>query len=283
MSAAASDFWSSKQALDKEIHQRLFKDFSERCEAFPIEKMSTEDIQGSTLYGTTKKDFYFSTGAHETFENIMRTLRYFPVNQVHLRMWRHLVDEVYRYINYDVIPSEPNQFVTELLTLERIMRGVQIFNLYGSQTDVDRTKASEILGLSPERLAIFIPRSYFKRGAQHQLTSQRGLSKDTVGHYLKQPYEYSFSDFDIGEGELFKPIFLYLLKTIAHRRDPKFLRIIREDTPISYTDFSRQSWGMESINKMVDFDKRLRHPFPAFDNILGRVISKEEYLDIYGL
>lgn len=89
MSAAASDFWSSKQALDKEIHQRLFKDFSERCEAFPIEKMSTEDIQGSTLYGTTKKDFYFSTGAHETFENIMRTLRYFPVNQVHLRMWRH--------------------------------------------------------------------------------------------------------------------------------------------------------------------------------------------------
>lgn len=283
MSVISNDYWESKKKYDSELQNKLFNDLVARCNDFPIEQLSTADVVGSSLYSNSKQDFYFSIEMHQTFLNIVRTLKYFPVNQSNLRTWRFLVDEAYKYINYDILPTEYPQFITEFLTLERVVKGIQIFNLWGTDPETDIKKASQKLGLSPERLSIFIPRTIFEHGSIYHLTKRFGLSKETGLCLNSEPLTYSLSDFNVGEGEFFKPVLLYMLKTIAKRRSFNTMESIRNNQPVLLSDFKAKTWGLDPVNKSIDHEDSLLHPFPAYDNMLCRVISREEYLDIYGL
>lgn len=111
MSVISNDYWESKKKYDSELQNKLFNDLVARCNDFPIEQLSTADVVGSSLYSNSKQDFYFSIEMHQTFLNIVRTLKYFPVNQSNLRTWRFLVDEAYKYINYDILPTEYPQLM----------------------------------------------------------------------------------------------------------------------------------------------------------------------------
>ena len=283
MSLASKDYFKAKQRHEQEIKHQLLQSLEAGCTEFPVEQLSSEEVVGSSLYATNKSDFYFSIEAHQTFTDIVRTLRFMPIDQTDLRTWRYVVDEVYRYINYDTFPPPHTQFITEFLNLERIVRGIHIFNLYGSDPEMDIEKASQALKLSPERLSIFIPRTYFKRGSNQHLNYNYGLDKETGLALKARPLRYSIDDFNIGEGEFFTPTFLYVLKTIAKRRSLRTLNAIKSEERLSIKELKSMTWGIDPIIKMADRENGLLHPFPAYDNLLCREITKEEYLDIYGL
>jgi hypothetical protein len=280
---SSNEFWLAQQKFRKEMRLQMLRDFEENCEHFPVEMMSSEDIRGSSLYATTKKDFYFSMDKLNKFEEIYRTLHYFPVNQSNLRFWKRLVFEVFRYINYNVVPKEYNLFAIEFLSLERIIRGIQIFVLLGSETELSIEGLANRLGMSQEHLLFFIPNSKFESGSPFTLTDRTGLSMETGKFLFEHPFSYSVETFDLGEGGLFKPEFIYMLKTLAKRRSPGLISQIREDVSFYLTDFKRLTWGIVPVNKYTKADGSLLHPFPAYDNLLCRIITKEEYLEIYGI
>lgn len=283
MTITSKDYYDAKQQHERETHEKLLEDLKATCNEFPVEELSSEDIRGSSLYSHDKTDFYFSIDAHKTFTDIARTLRYFPVDQKDLRIWRYIVDEVYRYINYDTFPVDHTQFITEFLNLERIIRGVHIVNLFGTDPSMTLEKASKALHLTTDRLSILVPRVYFERGSNQHVNSTYGLDTEIVSALKSKPLHYTLENFNFGEGEFFTPTFLYILRTIAKRRSQRTVNAIKNEERLTIKDLRSLTWGIEPVIKMVDRDSLLLHVFPAYDNMLSKEITREEYLDIYGL
>lgn len=268
------NYYLAEQRFQLEIARELAEPLKDKINELPFEMLSDISRESLTYY---TKDLSFDVDTHHELLVILKTLRHYPIDQRQLSFWRRIVDDLYRFINFDILPRQLLIDFTDTFIAERLLVGIRLVVLYGTLPRISKDILCDALNFSEKELELFVTIQRFGFNPDAFLSNNEYL-KSLVSKYRNNPFTFTSETFKYyDEGHLLIPIFVCYLRSIAKRKTPEVLnRILRGDNLY----FAKK--GRIEVYTFGLHIKGYYNP-KIVDDLLDRTYDVEEFKTIYGI
>lgn len=268
------NYYLAEQRFQLEIARELAEPLKDKINELPFEMLSDISRESLTYY---TKDLSFDVDTHHELLVILKTLRHYPIDQRQLSFWRRVVDDLYRFINFDILPRQLLIDFTDTFIAERLLVGIRLVVLYGTLPRISKDILCDALNFSEKELELFVTIQRFGFNPDAFLSNNEYL-KSLVSKYRNNPFTFTSETFKYyDEGHLLIPIFICYLRSVAKRKTPEVLnRILRGDNLY----FAKK--GRIEVYTFGLHIKGYSNP-KIVDDLLDRTYDVEEFKTIYGI
>lgn len=268
------NYYLAEEQFQLEIARELAEPLKDKINELPFEMLSDIARESLTYY---TKDLSFDVETHHELLVILKILRHYPVDQRQLSFWRKVVDDLYRFINFDILPRQLMIDFTDTFIAERLLVGIRLVVLYGTLPKISKEILCDALNFTEKEIELFITIQRYGFNPDTFLSNNTFL-KSLVSKYRNNSFTFTAQTFKYHEeGKLFIPIFVCYLRSIAKRKSPEVLnRILRGDNTyfMKKGRIAEYTFGLhiESFNNPT-----------IVDDLLERTYDIEEFKTIYGI